>query len=73
MLHKIDHSELYNSKEELICIALYIDDKRFIMDKPDVWNLFSISQTVFDKMKDKEIKESELWWIEDVFDNNKEP
>ena len=52
MLRNIDFVEWKNPYDEVEYIDLEIDGVPFRMDKGDVWNLYCIAQSAFDKMKD---------------------
>jgi len=42
-----------DEKDELFeYVVMKVDGREFELDKADVWNLFCLSQTYFDSMKD---------------------
>lgn len=52
--HKIDAVELVDEKNRVLSVELFIGDNSFVLDKGDVWNLYSICETVFNKMEDNQ-------------------
>jgi hypothetical protein len=53
MNRKISYVEHIDSEDLVHWIDLEIDDQVFQLDKGDVWNLWTIVNTVFDRMIDR--------------------
>ena len=54
MICKIDYVEHVDDKDQVHWIEREIDDQVFIMDREDLWELYCIVNTAFDRMVDVE-------------------